>query len=251
MDVFFSDLDNTLIYSHRHRTLADSVVVEYLDGKEQSYMLKTTFESLVQLSNLSLVPVSTRTEPQYRRLSYMDAMHVKYAIICNGGKLLVDGKEDEAWTKETINLASSGIDDMESAIAILSECCRSSEIHRPEIYMCYVTTDMPDAVCNEVSGKINMRNIDVQHDHRKVYLFTRGVDKGYAIRRFKKRFNVRYIFSAGDSIMDIPMLNEADYAFASADILPAVMAKRKRELEMNSISQLCEMIDTLNREGHE
>ena len=36
MILFCSDLDNTLIYSHRREMHADKVLAEYLDGREQS-----------------------------------------------------------------------------------------------------------------------------------------------------------------------------------------------------------------------
>ena len=39
---FFCDLDHTLIYSHRVALGEEKVVVEYLNGKEQSFMTRTT-----------------------------------------------------------------------------------------------------------------------------------------------------------------------------------------------------------------
>ena len=56
------DLDNTLIYSYKHRVPGDSCV-EWLDGQEQSFMTERTQALLRQLpANVRLVPVTTRSK---------------------------------------------------------------------------------------------------------------------------------------------------------------------------------------------
>ena len=65
----FCDLDHTLIYSHRMPIGSDKMVVEYLNGKEQSFMTQGTFEFLCKQNCVHLIPVTTRSKAQYERIS--------------------------------------------------------------------------------------------------------------------------------------------------------------------------------------
>ena len=51
---------------------------------------------------ISLIPVTSRSVPQFRRLMFPDVFRIQYAIVCNGGKLLLNGREDPEWTEETM-----------------------------------------------------------------------------------------------------------------------------------------------------
>lgn len=250
VDILFSDLDNTLIYSHNRKLDDEKIVVEHLEGREQSYMTKRTYNFLIDSEWLSWVPVTTRTEVQYKRLKCMDTMRVKYAIICNGGKLLVDGNEDAQWTKNTLSLVETQIDDLETAINMLKDTCRQAELHRPEIYMCYAKVKNPKEICGRLIKIMRSKNIKIQHDQRKVYLFTESVNKGNAISRFRNRFNVGNSIAAGDDTMDIPMLNEVDYPLAASKIFNSVNASRKELLEGDIFSnQICERLEELHTAG--
>ena len=246
MKVFFSDLDNTLIYSHRHQLSDEKIVVEYLNGKEQSFMAQTVFDTLANIVGYNFIPVTTRTEVQYNRLICMKALHAKYAIICNGGKLLIDGKADSEWNDETYQIVISKKESMEKAITELKKLCPYSEIHRPEIYMCYVSVDYPTKICDALSLIINSEQVDIRCDHRKVYLFSKGINKGDAIRRFRERFKLDYAVAAGDNEMDLSMLNAVDYALAANSIFSNVVTKkRKRLIGDDYSSQICEVLKSM------
>ena len=250
MDILFSDLDNTLIYSHNRKIDDEKIVVEHLKGREQSYMTKRTYNFLVDSEWLNWVPVTARTEVQYKRLKCMNTMHVKYAIVCNGGKLLVDGIEDAQWTKKTLSIADPQLDDLEIAIRLLKNICGKTELHRPDTYMCYIKVDDPKVICGKLVKNIKSKNIEIQHDRRKVYLFAGSVNKGNAVRRFKNRFDVGNTVAAGDDTMDIPMLNEVDYALATSKIFNSVNASEKKLLEGHIFSnQICEKLEELHAAG--
>ena len=248
--VFFSDLDNTLIYSHRHRLSHDKIVVEYLNGKEQSFMTREIADVLANMDEYEFIPVSTRTEAQYNRLICMNPLHVKYAIICNGGKLLIDGKVDDKWNDESYQIAVTQKDSMEKAVLELTKLCHGREIHRPELYMCYVSVDLPTEISDALSQKINTEQVEIRCDNRKVYLFSKGINKGEAIRRFRERFWLEYAIAAGDNEMDIPMLNEVDYALAADSIFSDVKTKNRMRLVGDDYSsQICEELKSLYDKG--
>lgn len=250
MNVFFSDLDNTLIFSHRHHISEDKIVVEYLDGKEQSFMTRMTWNSLINLTGITLVPVSTRTETQYFRLICMQELHPKYAIICNGGKLLIDGKEDKLWTEETYNICSLSERCMNQAIRELVRISSGSEGHRPESYMYYTSVEFPQKVRSELLDVVDSEKVAVCCDSRKVYLFSKNINKGEAVRRFKSRFEVRDTIAAGDNEMDIPMLNEVRLALAAEGIYPQITAQEKIKLTGDNYSdQICKALDKYTKTG--
>ena len=250
MDIFFSDLDNTLIYSHNRKIDGEKVAAEYLNGREQSYMTRKTYDFLVQAYWLNIVPVTTRTEAQYRRINCIDAFNIRYAVICNGGKLLIDGTEDKNWTEETLRLTEGQIDELEEATRLLEKLCGKSEIHRPEAYMSYVGAEEPQRLCDELRKMIKGENVRAEYDRRKVYLFASAVNKGSAVRRFRRIMNVGKTVAAGDDIMDIPMLNEVDYALAADKIFDSIKVSEKQRLCGEVISdKICMNLEIIHRLG--
>ena len=236
MAVFFSDLDRTLIYSHRHSIAGEKICVEYLNGQEQSYMTGFTHNFLTGNPGFSLVPLTTRTEAQYRRLTCMDAMNVRQAILCNGGKLLTDGAEDPDWTRETIVAAEAELPALYKAASLLRNSVGVAELHEPEPYMVYARCENPPAICCLLRSEVDPVLVQIAHDQRKVYLFCSSVNKGSAVRRFRKRFSVEYAIAAGDDSLDVPMLNEVDYAIAPVSIANQVQRNRKSVLYGEIIS---------------
>ena len=67
MDILFTDLDNTLIYSKK-TDIKKRISVEVYKGEDNSFMSKYSYELLKKLhERLLIVPVTTRTYMQYER----------------------------------------------------------------------------------------------------------------------------------------------------------------------------------------
>ena len=65
MIVFCTDLDNTLIYSHRHEIGANKYAVERYQGRPVSYLTEETGRLLQELDgHVCVVPTPTRTTEQ-------------------------------------------------------------------------------------------------------------------------------------------------------------------------------------------
>ena len=102
MKVFYSDLDNTLIYSYKHEIGERRKCVEVYQGREISFMTEFTWRALKTLmEKLLFVPVTTRTLEQYQRIQLGISMP-SYALVCNGGILLKDGEPDRCWYEESL-----------------------------------------------------------------------------------------------------------------------------------------------------
>ena len=89
MKIFMSDLDNTLIYSYKHEIGEEKTCVEIYQDREVSYMTNRSCELLKAVTEeILFVPTTTRTIEQYERI-HLDVGIPKYALVCNGGVLLV------------------------------------------------------------------------------------------------------------------------------------------------------------------
>ena len=54
--------------------------------------------------------------------------------------------------------------------------------------------------------------LTVEPSGRKLYFLPPGLDKGAALERARRRFRPSLVISAGDSTLDLPMLQRADLA---------------------------------------
>ena len=119
MIVFHTDLDNTIIYSYKHDIGMRKRNVEFYQGREISYITEETYRLLQQLKNeMLIVPTTTRTLEQYQRID-LGIGQFPYALVCNGGVLLVDGMRDEAWYQDSLHLVSDSRDEMNLAMELL------------------------------------------------------------------------------------------------------------------------------------
>ena len=121
MLVFNIDLDNTLIYHYSQDIGYDKYCVEIYNERRQSF---TTYKSKELLLNIMrkalIVPTTTRKLEQYLRVD-IGIGEFDYALISNGGKLLVDGKEDESWYEESRILAGEASEQMKLAKIIMED----------------------------------------------------------------------------------------------------------------------------------
>lgn len=225
VSTFLTDLDNTLIYSHKRDIGEKKTVVEYLNGRQQSFMTDYTYSFLKASDWLDIVPVTTRTSSQFRRITFIEELSIKNAIVFNGGMLLVDNTEDKNWSEDTFAIAEKNIEALNKAENILRNNYAAEAIHRPIPYMLYLKCDSPSTTCQEIARLLDKREVIAQHNHRKVYLFCAGVDKGNAAFRYENKMKIEIDVAAGDDVMDIPMLEYARFAFASRRIAPLIKNK--------------------------
>ena len=122
MVLLFTDLDGTLIRSYRRKFDDDVICVERHRDREFSFISSKKLEllhNLIKNDNVLVIPITTRSEAEYRRIKIPDESF-KYALIDNGARLLVDGEIDEEWEKAGYKYF---YDAEESEIA---ECCEAN-----------------------------------------------------------------------------------------------------------------------------
>lgn len=225
----------------------DKYVVEWLNGEAQSFMTATTFEFLEHQKKVEFVPVTTRTIAQYKRITPFNfTIPVQYALVCNGGILLKNGKSDEPWYAESLSLISNEIKELENAKTILERLLPDSIIHDVNSLFFYAKSNTPEEICKKLKQELQPAQVQILYDNRKVYCLPNTLNKGNAIKRFMNRFCIPNTMAAGDSLFDVSMLNVVDTAFFPPDIESLITAKKKICVTTPFISDgICAYLETL------
>lgn len=222
MIAFHSDLDNTLIFSYRHDIGDAKRCVEVYQGREVSFITEKTYRMLRNLTGrVLLVPTTTRTIEQYRRID-LGLGEPQYALVCNGGVLLVNGREEETWYRESMELIEECREELQRAELILTkDADRSFEVRNIRDLFLFTKSKEPELSAENLRKALDMEKIDVFTNGVKVYAVPKKLNKGEAVSRFRKRFHPERVIAAGDSAFDLPMLAEAD-----AGLAPEYLAKK-------------------------
>lgn len=210
--LFAVDLDNTLIYSYKH--YHQGVCVERKEGKALSYMTAEAYTLLQQLKEqLTIVPLTTRSLEQYRRIQLWSAGEASYALTTNGAILLVGGQPDDAWARETDALIQESLVELEKALALLAQdkavTLEARFVDEAFVYAksCAVTESM-EMLAKELDGE----KIYLDHNGEKLYVLPKALTKGTALKRLVKRLGASQTIAAGDSLFDLSMLEAANVA---------------------------------------
>lgn len=221
MVYFCSDLDNTLIYSYRHDIGKEKILVETKEGKELSYMSKTSYELLQAVAKeKELVPLTTRSMEQYFRINFGSRVKIKYALTSNGGILLEDNKINEDWFRETKEIVSCAEEEMQKGIQLLKKdenVC--FEIRTVDEVSVFTKSNNPEETMKRLKETLDTDIVDINNNGIKVYIFPKTIDKGSALRRFRKYVGEEQQFiAAGDSSFDVSMLMAADTGFCPENL---------------------------------
>lgn len=215
MIVLHLDLDNTVIYSYKKDIGQYKRTVEIYHEREISFITEKTYELLKKVKEKMLVvPTSTRTIEQYERIR-LGVGRFPYALVCNGGILLINGERDPEWYKDSLKNIKESRDELDKAIKFLEKDIRRSfELRFIEELFIFTKCEGPDRVVKDLKEKLDISKVDVFHNGTKVYVVPKNLSKGNAVKRFKKYIEADMVIAAGDSEFDISMLLEAHKGLA-------------------------------------
>lgn len=222
LTVFHADLDNTLIYSARHDIGEEKTDAELYEGREVSFLTNRSSSLLKKVcARLLLVPTTTRTEEQYRRID-LKTGPLPYALVCNGGVLLHEGREVRPWYETSLRRIEKSREElMRARLLMEEEEDRIFEVRNIRNLFLFTKSSDPQKTAGRLRGSLDGSRVQVFQNGYKVYVLPVGLDKGSAVRRFRDYIKADRVIAAGDSEFDIPMLEAADLAYA-----PQALAKR-------------------------
>ena len=210
--LFASDLDNTLLFSYKHRGDTDRCV-ERLDGKEQGFCTRRSLELLALVNERTqFIPVTTRSAAQYRRIDWPAPCVPRYAVTTNGGLLFDGEREDPEWCGQSRALAApwqGELLDLQRRLDQAPMLRRSRIVDGLYLFAACDDVESAQAGARSFAGRTGL---DIAVSGRKVYFFPPPINKGTALQRLKERFRPDRTVCAGDSAIDLPMLRAGDVA---------------------------------------
>lgn len=238
MKAFISDLDNTIIFSYKRDIGKDKVLVEKRLEKELSFMSNYSHSRLAILDrDYSFIPLTTRSLEQYRRINFFENKKIKIALVANGGILLEDDRIVDNWYKESLSLAKESLEELKKAKEILSK--------RDEVYFeirlvdglfIFTKSNKTEITLESLKEVLDLSLVDISNHGEKIYVFPKSINKGKSLERLRNFYKFTKIVVAGDSEMDIPMLERGDIS-----IFPIKLEKNIKKNKGNYA------IDTENR----
>ncbi|MGW2281553.1 HAD family hydrolase [Streptomyces sp. NPDC001770] len=221
-----SDLDRTLIYSTGALQLAmpdaDAprlLCVEVYGNKPLSYVTETAAGLLDELGRTTVfVPTTTRTREQYHRIS-LPGPAPAYAVVANGGHILVDGESDPDWhagVLDRIAAECAPLAEVRAHLAAVSDPAWLLKDRVAEDLFAYLVVErsqLPDGWVKELVDWAGPRGWTVSLQGRKIYAVPRPLTKSAAVREVARRAGAGLTLSAGDSLLDADLLLSTDLAW--------------------------------------
>ena len=243
--MFFAvDLDNTLIYSYK-KNLSRRVCVEWKEEKELSYMTPTAHNLLKEaVRRGEIVPLTSRSVEQYRRISFFPGYQFPFALVCNGAILLRDGEIDEKWREESLRMVEPAMGEVEKARQILeTDPDINFEIRLIDGLWLFTKSENPKQTISRLQNALNGELVWIMDYKEKINVVPHSIDKGEGLRRFMEFRGDYHAVCAGDSVFDLPMLKKAKTA-----VIPDV-AEIKKALGDHSDVVVCEGEETAFSDG--
>lgn len=209
----FSDLDNTILFSHRH-DIGPKKVVEYLNGKEQAYIGNEEYKLLQMCNKEELIPITSRSIEQYSRIKLYDEGYPLYALVDNGANLLVNNVIQKEWNQKINEDIKDDVYQMKSICSDLQKYC---EIKWQDEVILYAK-NIIESDMSLIQSIVDENNLYMYAQGKKHYICSKKLTKGIAIKRFKDKFGERTSLAAGDSEVDVSMAFFVDYIFLSEDM---------------------------------
>lgn len=208
--IFFTDLDGTIIRSASRKREGD-IVVEYKDGCEITCISSESAKRLAELSDTgSIIPITSRSIEQYKRIVIPGFMP-RYAIADNGGNLLVNGVPDKEWAAWSSKIAEERGAELENCRILLEDDPdRSFEVRLVDGLFLFTKSGDPEQTLKRLRKAAE--GLELYNTGAKVYAIPKELNKGAAVQRLVGVLGRRgeKIVCAGDSVMDVPMLEIAD-----------------------------------------
>ena len=161
-------------------------------------------------AQIFFVPITTRSIAQYRRIFWTEDFHPNLAVVANGAYLL-DGERCENFLRDVVD------EKISAELENLREKFSSDE----RFNICRIVDESFLFLRrrDDFDGEISFdTNLTAQHTGKKIYLFPPKLNKGAALTKLADKLSATKIFCAGDSEIDLPMLELADVAFAPKNL---------------------------------
>jgi hydroxymethylpyrimidine pyrophosphatase-like HAD family hydrolase len=222
-----TDLDGTVLFSERAMGSARPdparlTPIDVVDDHIYAYMTDAVIDGWTRLAADGVVlPATTRSVPQYTRLR-LPGRAPKYAVVCNGARILVDGSSDPGWERGVLAalLDAAPFAEVERQAVGWRDEHDVAALRSVEDFFLYFTVTVREdwfaLFAGEVADWCRQRGWRASLQGRKLYLLPEVLDKAAAVAEVAERLGAQRVVAGGDSLLDQQMLSTAD-----ASIRPA------------------------------
>lgn len=223
MQLFTSDLDRTLIFSQRtiHTAIENCLCIEQLEERDISYINASIEQLLKQIHDtMHFVPVTTRSMAQYKRITlFQHTVVPDVAILANGGIILRNEVIDPDWQQhieQQLQLLPLSLQQIGIKYARELSAGYFLRHHIIEnLFYCFIidqqTVNLQEL--KEFNQSLQQDGWQSYLQGRKLYIMPQFLTKGAAVEYIKRFQHYDWHFAAGDSLMDLSMLELADEYF--------------------------------------
>ncbi len=248
--IFATDLDNTMIFSHRSITGNKNMFhcVERYQGREITYMTDSAIQKLKFLmNNIFVIPATTRSLAQFNRVQLFQ--NTKYAIIDNGGMILHNGMVDPNWDNHVNTILNQY--DFEKVYHVFTTL--PTLISSPKIIdekFVFAKVDDVDVCKKILKYKLDTKIWQLSFQGKKVYAIPAEITKGNALKYINEYLlnGNQTTIAAGDSNLDISMLEYSNYGIIPSNCeLEALNKFIKTKTGINSADSILDFVINLTR----
>lgn len=226
VSTLFADLDGTLIFSRNRTALScpDTALkcVERRGEYSSSFVTHEAASGIARLLRAgSLIPVTTRSTKQYHRVE-LPGPPPALALVANGGRLLRDGDVDRGYTSliATSLTGSTPLGVVIPRLAHMFDPQFCDGLRTIDGLFCCTLVDkkmLPSDWLEELNDFALSVGWVVADTGRKIYVLPSQLTKGAAVERIATMRNIDYFIAAGDSVLDVSMLDLAAASMVAKD----------------------------------
>lgn len=208
--VFATDLDRTLIYSNKFVNKENKKYISgFPDGVGFSFLTNKAIEYLTNIKEkIDVVPCTTRSREQFNRIPLFK--DCKYSICSNGATIFHNGKVDSQWNMVMRKNMDFCMNDMLLFHDKLKQqSFLTREIQLVDNFFLFTKVDTSTNCIDFLEANLDKKNFYYAISGQKLYIFPTFISKEHALGYVLDRLNDNNLISAGDSEMDIGILNMA------------------------------------------
>lgn len=220
------DIDGTVTFSNARMKLTSAgfneslYVAEMLDGEPFCFMTEKAHRILTVLrKNAYVVPVTSRAIEQFNRVNIFQK-DTQYAVLNTGGRILVNGEFDQSWSQFIEQKTADDIAparEVEKLFLTFSDqpWFQRMSRFRPEYVQIKLDkyTEIPQILVAAIRDEVENMGWQLSLQGRKLFAIPGFLSKRLGFEEIGVRVGADYTMTAGDSTLDIPLLEAGTYAF--------------------------------------
>ncbi|PSL34350.1 hydroxymethylpyrimidine pyrophosphatase-like HAD family hydrolase [Planomicrobium soli] len=201
------------------------VEVEKLKGEPYSFMTKNSHKALMDIGSTAFfLPVTTRTEVQYNRVMniFSGTVPPQFAVISNGAVVLENGEPVKEWSAEIRRKCIDQKTVLETLLPLIERYFSEEwvlNIKQADDWFVYLIIDrarFPAEQLASFSRIFREMGWSISLQGRKLYFMPESITKARAMEYVKQRLQADYVVAAGDSLLDLDLLESADEGLLAA-----------------------------------